>query len=207
MQRLMIVKMSALLLLIALLVCASGCDPEKANSNNISGNGTNNQFQSGMSIGGAGATFLKINHPVAQIVGVILTVAGAYLMLDAAFGGEPLAVALTEQQRVALQTGGMLEIIDQSGNKRAVGRNYAPKVQQVFQGSVADSLGIQRGDILMSYDSRLLAFSSKEGNPMAEVVAQAANRGRVVLVVNRDGREILLSVLGGERLGVTYQLD
>lgn len=170
--------------------------------------GPNSKVSNGGTLTATGAKLLEIDHPVMKVIGVILVATGSFLMLDGVFGDESRPVMLTSEQHAKLTAGSLVEIRDRDGNKQKVSRLYVPKVTKVVSGSDAESLGIQAGDLLISYSGASLASSTKSGNPVAAVVKgwNSVEHKEVFtsLVTRRGEREIKHLVLGGKLLGIAY---
>jgi len=78
---------------------------------------------------------------------------------------------------------------------RYIQRPRGAEVQEVIPGSPAEAAGLRVGDLIRKVDGR--AVSS--GRPLADVLSAYRPGDRVVLTVEREGREIEIPVTLGRR--------
>jgi len=78
---------------------------------------------------------------------------------------------------------------------RYVQRPRGAEVQEVIPGSPAEEAGLRVGDLIRKVDGQ----SVSPGRPLAEVLSAYRPGDRVVLTVEREGREIEIPVTLGRR--------
>ena len=124
--------------------------------------------------------------------------AGAGVLLVAAVG---LTAAVRSAR--AADDGGYLGVYTQdltTSLREGIGyRGDGALVNRVVDGSPADEAGLQKGDVIVRYNNRLV----DDAGDLTDLVRASRSGQRVALLVNRDGSNLTINVTigDGEQVG------
>jgi hypothetical protein len=82
-----------------------------------------------------------------------------------------------------------------------------PVITSVDAGSIASSVGIQSGDILLEYDGVPLHTETRSNDELRRAISAAAGRSGVEVKLYRGGSLVTVAVPGGRLLGIKYNVS
>ena len=82
-----------------------------------------------------------------------------------------------------------------------------PVIMSVDTGSIASSVGIRSGDILLEYDGVSLHTEMRSNDVLQSAISAAVGRSNVQVKLSRSGSLVTVAVPGGRLLGIKYKVS
>lgn len=109
-------------------------------------------------------------------------------------------------EEIAAANGITLPPKDPVSHLRAEDMQLFPVITSVNQGSIAASVGIRPGDILLAYNGVLLHLETKKNNELGRAIVAANGQPKVQVKLYRDRRLVVVEVPGGKLLGIEFRV-